>query len=366
MPLIDALPPGPLDIVGDVHGEHAALEALLDHLGYRADGRHPQGRRLVFVGDLCDRGPDSPAVIDRVRGLVRDGGARAVLGNHELNLLNGQRKDGNDWFWGEGRARDRKYGAVATLPASGRAGVLGFLRGLPLALERPDLRIVHAAWHPASIDALRALPAGTAPDAAFDRWDAEAHARIRERALDAAEAGERARWEPVWSDASRPVPFLPAVAEANLLRQMANPVRVVVAGTERPSDAPFYTSGQWRFVQRMRWWDGYDDAPAVVVGHYWRRLRPAPQPAHASHGTGDADLFDAIGPQAWHGLRGNVFCVDFSVGGRYRDRQGRPAHGPGATPADSHLAALRWPERLLALDDGRVLPTMGYGLPGRA
>jgi hypothetical protein len=382
MPLIAPLPSGPLDIVGDVHGEHEALDALLRHLGYDDRGRHPHGRRLVFVGDLCDRGPDSPAVIARVRRLMDGGGARAVLGNHELNLLNAQRKDGNDWFWNEARPRDRKYGAVAVLPARARAEVLDFLRSLPLALERPDLRIVHAAWHAASIEAVRALPVGTAPDAAFDRWDAEAHARIRDLALDAAEADERAAWEPVWSDAARRVPFLPAVAEANLLRQMANPVRVVVAGTERPSDAPFYTSGQWRFVQRMRWWDAYDDAQAVVVGHYWRRLRPTPHTAHASHGTGDADLFDAIGPQAWHGLRGNVFCVDFSVGGRYQDRQGRrerdaaspagalPAAVSSADPAaeghGTHLAALRWPERLLVLDDGRTLPTSGYGLPRRA
>ena len=55
MSLIQPLPEGPLDIVGDIHGEYAALCDLLGHLGYSLDGRHPQGRSLVFVGDFCDR-----------------------------------------------------------------------------------------------------------------------------------------------------------------------------------------------------------------------------------------------------------------------------------------------------------------------
>jgi len=92
------LPDAPLDIIGDIHGELAALQTLLYHLGYR-DGRHPQGRRLVFVGDLCDRGPDCPGSIALVQGLVESGQAFAVMGNHELNLLRGDRKDGNNWFW---------------------------------------------------------------------------------------------------------------------------------------------------------------------------------------------------------------------------------------------------------------------------
>ncbi len=54
MSLIQSLPDGPLDIVGDIHGEHDALCALLGHLGYDLDGAHPDGRTLVFVGDFCD------------------------------------------------------------------------------------------------------------------------------------------------------------------------------------------------------------------------------------------------------------------------------------------------------------------------
>lgn len=80
MSLIQSLPEGPLDIVGDIHGEFDALLALLSHLGYDLRGHHPQGRTLVFVGDFCDRGPDSPAVLALVQKLVQSGRAAAVLG----------------------------------------------------------------------------------------------------------------------------------------------------------------------------------------------------------------------------------------------------------------------------------------------
>ncbi|MEV6834686.1 polynucleotide kinase-phosphatase [Streptomyces sp. NPDC051133] len=73
---------GPFDIVGDVHGCSAELEALLGELGY-VDGEHPAGRTAVFVGDLVDRGPDSPGVLRRVMSMVKSGNALCVPGNHE-------------------------------------------------------------------------------------------------------------------------------------------------------------------------------------------------------------------------------------------------------------------------------------------
>lgn len=73
---------GPFDIVGDIHGCSAELEALLAKLGY-ADGVHPEGRTAVFVGDLVDRGPDSPGVLRRVMSMVKSGNALCVPGNHE-------------------------------------------------------------------------------------------------------------------------------------------------------------------------------------------------------------------------------------------------------------------------------------------
>ncbi|GGN00272.1 polynucleotide kinase-phosphatase [Streptomyces fuscichromogenes] len=73
---------GPFDIVGDIHGCASELESLLSRLGYQ-DGVHPQGRTAVFVGDLVDRGPDSPGVLRRVMSMVGSGNALCVPGNHE-------------------------------------------------------------------------------------------------------------------------------------------------------------------------------------------------------------------------------------------------------------------------------------------
>ncbi|MEU7059793.1 polynucleotide kinase-phosphatase [Streptomyces sp. NPDC046197] len=73
---------GPFDIIGDVHGCAAELEALLGKLGY-TDGVHPDGRTAVFVGDLVDRGPDTPGVLRRVMSMVSTGNALCVPGNHE-------------------------------------------------------------------------------------------------------------------------------------------------------------------------------------------------------------------------------------------------------------------------------------------
>ncbi|WP_425582383.1 polynucleotide kinase-phosphatase, partial [Streptomyces synnematoformans] len=76
---------GPFDLVGDVHGCASELETLLTRLGY-VDGVHPEGRTAVFVGDLVDRGPDSPGVLRRVMGMVEAGSALCVPGNHENKL----------------------------------------------------------------------------------------------------------------------------------------------------------------------------------------------------------------------------------------------------------------------------------------
>ncbi|MGY5121104.1 polynucleotide kinase-phosphatase [Streptomyces sp. 900105755] len=73
---------GPFDIVGDIHGCASELESLLAKLGYQ-DGVHPEGRTAVFVGDLVDRGPDSPGVLRRVMSMVGSGNALCVPGNHE-------------------------------------------------------------------------------------------------------------------------------------------------------------------------------------------------------------------------------------------------------------------------------------------
>lgn len=84
---------GPFDIIGDVHGCRAELERLLAQLGWQGL-RHPEGRTAVFVGDLVDRGPDTPGVLRIVMDMVDAGTAVCVAGNHEQKLvraLNGRK-----------------------------------------------------------------------------------------------------------------------------------------------------------------------------------------------------------------------------------------------------------------------------------
>ena len=70
MPLIGELFSGPIDIVGDVHGETEAMERLLKKFGYDDVGRRTDDRRLVIVGELPNCGPDSAALLNCVIALV--------------------------------------------------------------------------------------------------------------------------------------------------------------------------------------------------------------------------------------------------------------------------------------------------------
>jgi polynucleotide kinase-phosphatase len=86
---------GPFDVIGDVHGCASELRALLTGLGWHLQyddkvavgAVHPQGRQAVFVGDLVDRGPDTPSVLRLVMGMVEEGTALCVSGNHEAKLV---------------------------------------------------------------------------------------------------------------------------------------------------------------------------------------------------------------------------------------------------------------------------------------
>lgn len=96
---------GPFDIIGDVHGCFDELTMLLEKLDYRIERvdysndnfgfkvSPPSERRAVFVGDLVDRGPDSPSVLKLVMSMVNSGAAYCVPGNHDMKLqkyLNGK------------------------------------------------------------------------------------------------------------------------------------------------------------------------------------------------------------------------------------------------------------------------------------
>lgn len=82
---------GPFDIVGDIHGCADELIELLDRLGYVRNGdhgfHHPLGRKVVFLGDLVDRGPRVLDVLRIVMAMTAAGNAYCVAGNHDVKLL---------------------------------------------------------------------------------------------------------------------------------------------------------------------------------------------------------------------------------------------------------------------------------------
>ena len=84
---------GPFDIIGDIHGCFDELQELITNLGYSVSVEdshyrinHPEGRRLIFVGDLVDRGPLTPQVIRFVKDTIELGQSFCVLGNHDDKL----------------------------------------------------------------------------------------------------------------------------------------------------------------------------------------------------------------------------------------------------------------------------------------
>lgn len=338
---------GALDIVGDVHGELEALQALLRQLGYGPGGDHPDGRHLVFVGDLCDRGADSGAVVQWVADRVSTGRAQCVLGNHELNLLLQLRKQANGWFFGEDH--DRKKGRFTECtPATEiqRQTFLTFFASLPLTLARADLRVVHAAWHPGSLAALGA--GAVSIPRAYSQLSTQSAAWVQSQGLGAAVNQAYREWGAQLTNPEATVPLLPALGQADEHFQMSNPIRVLTSGVEQLAQKAFYASGKWRMVTRVPWWNDYRDAVPVVFGHYWRRARPHPREQFSRD---EPDLFAGAAANQWVGPRQTAFCVDFSVGMRYQER-----------PLDSdqiyggRLGAVRWPEQTLVFDDGQCLP----------
>ncbi|WP_280435285.1 polynucleotide kinase-phosphatase [Nocardia carnea] len=142
---------GPFDVIGDVHGCRSELETLLATLGYRIDrdengravgARHPGGRTAVFVGDLVDRGPDTPGVLRLVMGMAGTGDALCVTGNHENKLVRAL----------SGRQVKPTHGLAESLAQLAdedegfRAAALDFCRGLVshYVLDGGQLVVAHA------------------------------------------------------------------------------------------------------------------------------------------------------------------------------------------------------------------------------
>lgn len=122
--------PGRTIIIGDVHGCIRELDDLLKVLDV-VPGRD----RLLFIGDLINKGPDSAAVLHRFYDLR----AESILGNHEYNLLRQAR--------GESR-RSRSYHRLREALGKKWDTWLSRFETWPLYVRTSDWTLVHAGLDP--------------------------------------------------------------------------------------------------------------------------------------------------------------------------------------------------------------------------
>ena len=296
--LVRKLPDGPLDLVGDVHGDIDALRELMNQLGYDDDGNHVDGRFLVFVGDLTDRGPDSVAVVQLVQHLVETGKANCVLGNHELNIMLDQEKFDNGWFFGEkffdNSGKEIKQNIASD--SSDRDAIVEFFKSLPLVLQREDVHVVHACWQQEMVE-MASESTDVLKIYEQHRFNINLGLAIRSDMQD-------------WQKKQR--------------HQNLNPVKVLTSGLEVKVAVPFEASGKIRYLERFPWWNDYNDDAFCFFGHY-------------SHPFGE--------------LRGGTraICVDYGVAKRWV-----PKTPEDDSPHKWRLAAIRFPELQVVFDNGEV------------
>ncbi len=140
----------------------------------------------------------------------------------------------------------------------------------PVALKRPDLRLVHACWDDDRLDELRVDGDGASAVELYRLHALRSDARARESGLAAEVEALLERYGRELRDPAARVPMLDALAARDVDCQMSNPVRVLTSGTEHRADAPFFMAGKWRMVQRRDWWEQYRSPIPVLFGHYWR------------------------------------------------------------------------------------------------
>jgi protein phosphatase len=140
---------GPFDIIGDVHGCFDELIQLLEKLGYAPrleEGQWqvtpPAGRKLVFVGDLVDRGPNTPAVLELVMRLCKEGKALSVPGNHDdklMRMLQGKKVQLNHGL-------EQSKAQLEGCSLAFREAIIEFIDHLPshLTLDDGKLIVAHA------------------------------------------------------------------------------------------------------------------------------------------------------------------------------------------------------------------------------
>lgn len=143
--------------IGDVHGELDKLERLLDHIREDAE-RARAAYKIIFLGDLIDRGADSRGVVMRAKALTEGGEAASIKGNHEELMLHAYDKTESVgvYFWAEngGDETIASYKAANGASDDWRDAIdkphIKWLRALPVMIrdEERKLAFVHGGIDP--------------------------------------------------------------------------------------------------------------------------------------------------------------------------------------------------------------------------
>jgi len=272
------------DLIGDIHGHAEELRTLLGMLGYvRVHGhyRHPEGRRVIFLGDYVDRGPRIREVLEIVRGMVEADSAQAILGNHEINAMRFHAigKSGKPLL-SHTPAKIRQLQATPDQfpDLDEKREWLRWFSGLPLFVERDGLRAIHACW------------------------DEEAVAHLREIGPLEGETLE--------------IHSLRGNREQALLRRIiSGPEGMLPSGVRNET-----FDGTMRREFRVRWWDDLRGVTCRnAIFPYDERV-----PDVAPHSMPDTGYADAA-PPVFFGhyalkdarpgpIRGNLACLDYGMG----------------------------------------------------
>ena len=152
-----------LDFIGDIHGYGFALLDLLRKLGYQKKHdsfQHPEGRRVIFLGDYVDRGPQVALTLETVRSMIDADNALAIMGNHEFNAVCFQTPDGKGDYLrshheGNGKNVRQHQSTLDQFSDNEWNEWIDWFRSLPFYIDSGDWRAVHASWDFDSIEKLR-------------------------------------------------------------------------------------------------------------------------------------------------------------------------------------------------------------------
>ena len=185
---------GGFDIISDIHGQGDRLASLLDILGY-SHGSHPDGRKIIFLGDFIHRGAQQAKTLDIVRNLMARGTADAVMGNHELSLLRYLHEGPHGYVRPHTEPNDAYHASFFRefpIGSDGLKDAMAWMRGLKIALDLPGFNVVHAFWSKAALESCHPYldDQGSILESAYDFLD-EVHSPDTVRPFDLLTAGPK-------------------------------------------------------------------------------------------------------------------------------------------------------------------------------